>query len=151
MKYLICMLFLLVVFFLFLVLRIPVLFTPVHSPMITIEGESFSLLLAKTANDQEKGLGYRRFLPEDQGMLFPLQQPSLAPFWMKGMEFPLDIIYIRNHRIIALYQNLQNPTRQQPQTPIITPPQPANEVLEINAGLSQKYHFKIGDIVSIDL
>jgi uncharacterized membrane protein (UPF0127 family) len=84
-------------------------------------------------------------------MLFLFPHPYYEVFWMKGMEFPLDIIYIRNNHIIAIYPSLANPTVQHTQVPIVTPPIPANEVLEINAGLSQTYHFKIGDTVSIHL
>lgn len=122
-----------------------------NQPYVTIDGKRFDVLLAETPQDQEKGLGYRKSLPQSQAMLFIFPHPNQVGFWMKGMEFPLDIIYIRNNTIIDIFQNVPNPTTNHPETPIITPTQSANFVLEINAGLAKHYHFKQGDYVKIAL
>lgn len=123
----------------------------IKKPIIAIDNKTFALILAVTPQEQAKGLGYRQSLPKNEGMLFLFPHPYYEAFWMKGMEFPLDIIYIKNDHIISIYQNLSNPTEQHQETPTITPSLPANSVLEINAGLTHKYGFKIGDRVNIAL
>lgn len=113
-----------------------------------IDGHSFSLLIAQTDQEHETGLSGKDRLPQNQGMLFLFKQPASQTFWMKGMKFPLDIIYIdTNNKIVSIFKNLENPTPFDPTIRTVTPTQPANKVLEINAGLSDKYSFKVGDEV----
>ncbi|MCR4263242.1 MAG: DUF192 domain-containing protein, partial [Candidatus Roizmanbacteria bacterium] len=53
--------------------------------------------IADTPEKKSKGLGGRTFLADDYGMLFPSEnQPYLPVFWMKGMEVPIDIIWIKD-------------------------------------------------------
>ena len=120
-----------------------------QTPSITIDAHTFTLLLAKTQQEQEKGLGYRTSLPQDQGMLFIFPHPYREEFWMKGMQFPLDIIYIKDSRIITIFESVPNPTIQNGSIRTVTPTDSANDVLEINAGLVKKYNFRLGDVVKI--
>ena len=46
-----------------------------------------------------QGLSERQSLAEDKGMLFLFEKPDHYAFWMKGMEFPLDIIFINGDKI----------------------------------------------------
>jgi uncharacterized membrane protein (UPF0127 family) len=65
------------------------------------------------------------------------------------MKFPLDIIFIRDKKIVDMVQNLQAPKSATENPQIYNPKAPADAVLEINAGLSSKYGFKEGDSVTI--
>jgi len=113
-----------------------------------VHDHAFSLLIAQTEQEHEAGLSGKDRLPQNQGMLFLFKEPVSQTFWMKGMRFPLDIIYIdTNNKIVSLYKNLENPTPFDPTIRTVSPAQPADKVLEINAGLSDKYHFKAGDEV----
>src|SRR3546814_6230492 len=47
------------------------------------------------AEEQAKGLMFRKELPAKGGMLFPFDPPQVASFWMKNTVIPLDIIFIR--------------------------------------------------------
>lgn len=92
--------------------------------------------------DKNKGLSGRERLPADAGMLFVLGNDSRR-FWMKGMNFPIDIIVIdRGMRVSEIFRDLQPCT----QCPIIySVSETAAYALEINAGLAEKLGITIGD------
>lgn len=124
--------------------------TPKQS--ITIDGHTFSLLLAKTEAEKEKGLSGKSSISQDTGMLFIFDKADFYDFWMKDMEFPLDIIWINKDKIVTIQDDLQPATT----TDVTLIPRfksiaPADRVLEINAGLAKKYNFKNGDTVKISL
>lgn len=115
---------------------------------VTINGRSFDIDIAKSKDQQEKGLAIYDSLPENKGMVFPFDHSDYYAFWMKDMKFPIDIIYINQNKIVDVFENVPNPKSADSALPIFKPRTPANLVLEINAGLSQKYSFKIGDSIT---
>lgn len=56
----------------------------------------FTVEVARTPEEQARGLMYRTSLAPDRGMLFPFARPKFASFWMKNTFIPLDIIFIRS-------------------------------------------------------
>lgn len=134
--------------------KIPSIF-PFFQPksQITIDHHTFSVTVAKSETEKTRGLSGKQSLLQNQGMLFVFSTPGYYSFWMKEMKFPLDIIYIRKDTIVTILQHVPAPA---PQTeisnlPIYKPTLPADTVLEINAGLSNSYHFHTGDTVIIKL
>ncbi len=119
------------------------------TPKITINNHTFNLYVAKSSQDKEIGLSKYSNLPQSQGMLFPYGTPSYYSFWMKDMKFPIDIIFIANNRIVAIYQDVHPPKERQ-NLIIYRPEELSDMVLEINAGLSKKYNFKKGDSVKTE-
>lgn len=115
----------------------------------SINSQTFKLYAATSDKDRMVGLSDRASMPQDYGMLFTFDKPDYYPFWMKDMKFPLDIIFINGQKIVTIYQNVQPPSSSSDTLPILKPDEPADKVLEINAGLSQKYNFKKGDEVQI--
>ena len=116
-----------------------------------INGQKFIVDVAKTDTQKEKGLNIQDSLPLNRGMIFPFQKNGAYSFWMKGMKFSIDIIYIKNDKITDIFPNLPFP-RTATETPaIVTPHGKINYVLEINSGLSQKYNFKVGDKIVLHL
>jgi len=55
----------------------------------------FTVEVARTPEEQAKGLMFRTSLPENGGMLFPFEKPRFASFWMKNTLIPLDMVFIR--------------------------------------------------------
>jgi hypothetical protein len=55
----------------------------------------FTVEVARTSEEQARGLMHRTSLAPDRGMLFPFAKPKYASFWMKNTFIPLDIIFIR--------------------------------------------------------
>lgn len=121
------------------------LYHPLHST-VTINDHTFSVDMAVTPQEKEKGLGYRNSLPTDHGMLFVWDHKEVFPFWMKGMRFPIDIIWIDQTTIVDISTNIPIPTGSY--YPIYHPRTPVDKVLEVNAGLTASYVIQIGDTVS---
>lgn len=63
--------------------------------------QRFDVEVARTPQEQEKGLMFRKELPDNGGMLFPMDPPRTASFWMKDTLIPLDMIFIRTDGTIA--------------------------------------------------
>ncbi len=118
---------------------------------ITIDGYTFHVTVANTEQEKETGLSNTPSLPQDQGMLFPFSKPDYYGFWMRNMNYPLDIIYIAHNKIVSIASDVTKPTSPSAPLPVYKPSQPADIVLEINGGLAKKYHFNIGDSVTTSL
>lgn len=117
----------------------------------TIGEHTFLVSVARTPEELQQGLSGRNSLATDQGMLFVFEEASTYGFWMKGMKFPLDIIFINNDRIVSISKNVAPAEEGNASPQVYTPPQPVNRVLEINGGLSDEYGFKVGDQVRFEL
>lgn len=98
-------------------------------------------------DQQRKGLSGREKLPEDQGMLFILDNRADRFFWMKGMKFPLDILFFDDKGLLfEIFESLMPCT----DCPLIKPSAPAAYALELNAGMTKKYSIRIGDRIVIE-
>ena len=80
-------------------------------------------------------------------MLFSFPNSAPRRFVMRNMEFPLDIIFINEGKIIKISANLP-PERE---TPAVSYPSggPADRVLEVNAGVAAENNWAVGDSVSV--
>lgn len=105
--------------------------------------------LADSVEKRSKGLGGRENLASNSGMLFIFEKPEIEKFWMKGLNFPLDFVWINGDKIVDLHQNIKQPTANQLDNTleIIQPRVVADKVLEINAGLIEKYQIEINQSV----
>lgn len=102
---------------------------------------SLDIEIAESEYETQTGLMYRESMANDQGMLFIFPDERMHSFYMKNTEFPLDIIFIKADSTIASFQeNAQphNETGLSSQVPI-------KYVLEVNAGLAQKWLLEVGD------
>lgn len=61
--------------------------------------------LARRPEETSLGLGYRNGLEDGTGMLFMFPDPSERTFWMKGMRFCLDIVWILDGEITGAAEN----------------------------------------------
>jgi uncharacterized membrane protein (UPF0127 family) len=90
-----------------------------------------------------RGLGYRQELPDGRGMLFFLPATAVQNFCMRGMAFPLDILWIVDGKVVGMEAKVA-PTF--PGT--LRSPRPVNYVLEVPGGFAERYGIKVGDPVS---
>lgn len=113
---------------------------------VRIQGTIFSVDVAATEAQKQKGLGGRKTLLADQGMLFPYDHKETYNFWMRGMLFPLDFIWIDGKIIADLTENVQPP--QNGENPVVVKPAvPVDKVLEVSAGTINRLGITIGDRV----
>jgi uncharacterized membrane protein (UPF0127 family) len=69
---------------------------------------AFTVELATNDAERERGLMYRKELPEGRGMLFDFQHDRPVAFWMRNTYIPLDMIFIRGDgRILSIAENTQ--------------------------------------------
>ncbi len=99
--------------------------------------------IAETSYETETGLMYRKGMKEHQGMLFIFEDIRLHNFYMKNTEFPLDIVFIKDNMTIASFQENAQPLDEKSLPSKV----PVQYVLELNAGLVQKWGLKVGDSV----
>jgi uncharacterized membrane protein (UPF0127 family) len=77
-------------------------------PYVIIAGVRLSVEVADTPAERGRGLSGREMLPENSGMLFVFDTPGRYGFWMYGMKFPLDIIWIDERlRVVYFVENAQ--------------------------------------------
>ena len=120
------------------------------TPQVTINNHIFNLAIAKTDTEKEIGLSKYKNIPQNFGMLFPFGKPDYYSFWMKNMKFPIDIIFIRNNKIVTIFKNASPPKSNNELLPIYRNQNLSDTVLEINTGLSDKYNFKSGDLIKLN-
>jgi uncharacterized protein len=66
----------------------------------------FRVEVARSGEEQQRGLMFRTAMGADEGMLFPMNPPRRAGFWMKNTVIPLDIIYIGpDRRVLNIAAN----------------------------------------------
>ncbi len=116
-------------------------------PTVIINSATFRVDIAKTQKEKEQGLSGRGSLATDGGMLFLFDKPSYYSFWMRGMKFPLDIIFILDDKVVGVYEDLQPASADDGNPPQYGSDVISDSVLEINAGAARKNNIKAGDAV----
>jgi len=114
-----------------------------HAIVTTSTGKEISVEVADTVEKRSLGLGKRSGLENGWGMLFVFEKRKQHGFWMKDMQFPLDIIWLDNH-IIVLILRIVQPAMSGVIPPVMTPPVAVNFVLEIDAGRADELKLQVG-------
>lgn len=100
--------------------------------------------VVKTETRIEQGLAGRASLPEGRGMLFEMPDDDTQRFWMKGMLFPIDIIWIENGRVIGCEKNISPADPRN-----FASPGDAGYVLEVPEGFCDQNKVTVNDEVKI--
>lgn len=112
---------------------------------IAINGIIIKAELATTPEAQTLGLSGRESLKENEGMLFIFEKPSVYHFWMKDMNFPIDIIFFdENAKIVHIKENAQPESYPD----LFGPKEDVKYVLETVAHFTSKNKIKIGDYLA---
>jgi uncharacterized membrane protein (UPF0127 family) len=101
---------------------------------------TFTLERPRTTQEYAKGLGERDTIAPDHGMWFVFDPPEQPTFWMKGMRFPIDIIWIADKKVVGLNENIPVDDG----VSLYTPAEPVDAALEIAAGRSSQCNMKQG-------
>lgn len=115
----------------------------VDADRLSVGEQVFMIEIADDVAERTQGLSGREFLPNNTGLLFVFENPGVQRFWMKDMNFPIDIIWVdADLRVVDVTRNAQPDSF--PQT--FSPTTPVLYVLEVNAGEAE--HIEIGAAVS---
>lgn len=117
---------------------------------LTVAGHAFDIEVRDTAAGRAQGLSGRESLGENEGMLFLFGSPDNYGFWMKDMQFPIDIIWIREGNVVGITERAApEPGKNMFRLTVYHPPTPADAALEIGAGVAARYGIKAGDAVEV--
>jgi len=101
---------------------------------------SFNVEIVDTPDERAQGLMYREALPRGAGMLFVYEYPQRASFWMKNTLIPLDIVFLDLSGMVTRVHTNAIPGDLSP----IPGGDSVFAVLEINAGLAERYGISVG-------
>lgn len=115
---------------------------------ITIGSQRVASELANTPEKQSKGLGYRDSLDWGDGMYFPYDRAGIYRFWMRGMRFSIDIVWIRSGHIVDISRDV--PFVPGENGPTVQSREAVDSVLEVPAGFAIASGWRIGDVVTVE-
>ncbi len=115
-----------------------------QTKIITINGTSIEVEIADTSRTREKGLSDRKGLDNGRGMLFIFDSPAQYGFWMKDMDFAIDIVWIdEKFHVVDVDKEVLPETFPQ----VFYPDQAVVYVLELPAGTVDKYQIATSTVV----
>lgn len=104
---------------------------------------AFRVEVARTPAQQSRGLMFRTAMGPDEGMIFPMDPPRFASFWMRNTVIGLDLLFIGpDNRVLNIAANAK-PYNESP----LTSNGPVKAVLELNAGRAAQLGIIPGDLV----
>lgn len=113
---------------------------------------NFSAEVAGSIIEQSCGLSGRSGLREGEAMLFPYRSGGIRNFWMKDMNFPIDMIWIGGGKVLGFSENAApQPGASILSLKIYTSPDGTDSVLEVPAGTVAKEGIKEGDPVKVGI
>ena len=118
---------------------------------VAIRGAMVKVEIADTPHRRAEGLRGRSYLPEGAGMAFFFDHSDDPAIWMKGMRFPIDILWVRDGKVVDMGENVSPVLPGTPDAlmPQYRPDSVADMVLEVEAGFVQKNNIQRGDMVGL--
>jgi uncharacterized membrane protein (UPF0127 family) len=108
--------------------------------------KSFTVELAITGPERNKGLMFREQMAEDAGMLFLFEEMRIQSFWMKNTRLPLDMYFIdEDFVIVGIVENAEPMTTSSRKVN-----KPSRYVLELNGGATRKLGLAVGQKVRFE-
>jgi len=117
-----------------------------QSIFIKINNINLEVEVAETFSEKAQGLSGREHILDNKGMLFVFKTPGRYPFWMKGMKFPIDIIWLdKDLKIVEINKEVQPESFPE----LLRPSVPIQYVLEVKKGWADEHNIKQGDECSL--
>lgn len=109
--------------------------------VIVVGSAKIATEIVKEPAEREKGLSGRGCIGSNQAMLFSFEKMGTYPFWMKDMQFPIDILWLNaEFRVVHIEVGIEPSTYPKS----FSNTEPAQYVLELQAGRSAELGLKIG-------
>ena len=111
---------------------------------ININGNMFVVEVARSVEEQRRGLMFRRSMEEDRGMLFVYEADRRLDFWMKDTYIPLSIAYLSSQgEIVEIFDMMPESQRSVPSSRSV------RYALELNQGAFELIDAKPGTLVEL--
>ena len=112
--------------------------------VIKVGEVSIQVEVVNTLETRARGLSGRKSLAENMGMLFVFDQSGKYGFWMKDMNFAIDIVWIdEGLQVIGITKEVTPETFPE----VFYPPGPVRYVLELPSGKSRDFGIDIDQVV----
>jgi len=92
------------------------------------------------------GLSFRQSLEQNKGMYFYLFHQFNPVFWNFGMYFPIDVIWIKNNRVVGIEKNIPKMTSK---IKILSPGTLVDALIEVPAETIDKIDIAVNDLILI--
>lgn len=99
--------------------------------------------------ERELGFSGRKSIGDNEGMLFVFGELVQPTFWMKDMQFSLDVLWIREGKVVQIEENVPHPTEAEAVIATMIPQNPVDMVLEVPSGWVSRTGVKVGDEVKL--
>ena len=119
-----------------------------HDVTILMPKGALEVEVADTQASRELGLSGREKMGDDEGLLFIFNEPGRYGFWMKDMNFSLDMVWINQNGIVVDIERNVTPVSYKEKKTYINQSE-ASYVLEMNAGLAERFGLYLGSKVKI--
>jgi uncharacterized membrane protein (UPF0127 family) len=115
---------------------------------VTIGSSTVQVEVESTDASREQGLSGRTSLSEGSGMLFVFDTPSNYGFWMKDMNFAIDMLFIdASGKIVTIAADASPAGYHQNPPQVFNPASPVQYVLEVPAGFAAEHSIIEGQTV----
>ncbi len=102
--------------------------------------------VSKTEKERKQGLSGTKQLKEGEGMLFIFPEEDKHSFWMKDMNYSIDVIWFDKENRVSFVEKDFNPESF---PKVVTPLVSGKYVLEVPSGFFKSNNLKIGDKLEI--
>lgn len=116
---------------------------------LQINSQTLQVEIADEPDEITLGLSFRSQIGSD-GLLFVLPSRTVPAFWMKGMKFPLDFVWIDRNTVVDVTANV--PIQEgaiDSELILYRPTAAVTHVLELNAGAIESLKINVGDSVRL--
>ncbi|WP_313885050.1 DUF192 domain-containing protein [Scytonema hofmannii] len=115
----------------------------------TTNNQTFQLEVARENKELSKGLKFRSYLPNNQGMLFVINKPEAISLWMKDTHIPLDMIFLKDGEIKHIVRNAPPCTTRE--CPKYNSVHPVNQVIELPANSVDSLGLNNGKFIKLNI
>jgi uncharacterized protein len=109
---------------------------------LNINGITLNIEVANADAEKTKGLSGKSGLADNEGMLFVFEKEGNHGFWMKDMNFPIDIAWLNKNKLII---HIEKDVLPETYPKVFSPSAPSLYVLEAKANFFENNKIKIGD------
>ena len=119
------------------------------SRTLEINNFKFKTEIVDNESDRKQGLSDTQSLCDECAMLFIFDKPQKLSFWMKDMNYDLDILYIKeekNKKVVSeIFENVKADLDKSVRPVTVNSGEEVKYVLEINSGKASELNIKVGD------